>query len=279
MRIKYLGTAAAEGFPAMFCNCVHCKQAREDLGRQMRTRSQAMIDDDLLIDFPPESYLHAMHGGLDFSAVRTLLVTHSHTDHFYAQELCNRGYRFAAQMTEKTMDVYGNAEVLAVFEEGTKREIRPAVSEGLRLHVVRPFDDFVAGECRVLALPARHSVKEDALLFCIQKHGKTVLWLNDTGPLPEEIYPFLAKKGMCADFVSFDCTFADDEEPSSQRHMSIFQNSAEREKMVRFGLVKANTKYYVTHFSHNSAPFRDRMDALAGRYGFFAAYDGCEVDI
>ena len=29
MKIKYLGTAAAEGVPAIFCNCETCKEARK----------------------------------------------------------------------------------------------------------------------------------------------------------------------------------------------------------------------------------------------------------
>lgn len=279
MKLTYLGTAAAEGFPAVFCNCDHCLRARKDLNRELRTRSQAIVDGDLLIDFPPESYLHAVKYELDFSAVKTLLVTHSHTDHFYAQELVNRGYRFAADMKAEMLDIFGNKEVGAVFEEGTRREIRPSVAKGLRFHLVHPYADFQAGDYRVLSLPARHGNKEEALLFCISKGEKTILWLNDSGPLHEEIYPFLAEKGIRADLVSFDCTFADEAHPSSERHMNIFQNIDAREKMVRRGIVKSSAKYYITHFSHNGAPFRERMEQMAAKYGFIAAHDGCEAEL
>ena len=63
MRIRYLGTAAAEGFPAVFCNCAACKMARE-LG-ELRTRSQALIDETLLVDLPPETYYHTVRFGID----------------------------------------------------------------------------------------------------------------------------------------------------------------------------------------------------------------------
>ena len=75
MKFRYLGTAAAEGWPAVFCNCDHCHRAKKAGGRNIRTRSQALINDDLLIDFPSDSYHHALHCGLDFSACRYLLVT------------------------------------------------------------------------------------------------------------------------------------------------------------------------------------------------------------
>ena len=59
MKLTYLGTAAAEGFPAMFCNCEYCKRARESGERRnYRTRSQALINDDLLIDLPADTMAH-----------------------------------------------------------------------------------------------------------------------------------------------------------------------------------------------------------------------------
>ena len=63
MELTYLGTAAAEGFPAMFCNCAHCREARALGGKNIRTRSQALVNDDLLIDFPADTYMHFLNNG------------------------------------------------------------------------------------------------------------------------------------------------------------------------------------------------------------------------
>ena len=182
-------------------------------------------------------------------------------------------------MTAPVLNIYGNSEVHAVFEEGTRRELRPAVAESLRFHTVRAFEEFTAGDYRVLTLPAHHDEREEALLYCIQKGGKTLLWLNDTGILPENVFAFLAQKGIKADLVSFDCTFADDEKPSSARHMNIYQNCEMRDKMEKYGILNTNAKYYVTHFSHNGAPFRERMEQMAQKYGFIAAHDGMDVEV
>ena len=57
MRFQYLGTAAAEGWPGVFCRCAVCEEARALGGRHIRTRSQAMINDDLLLDFPGDAIL------------------------------------------------------------------------------------------------------------------------------------------------------------------------------------------------------------------------------
>ena len=90
MKVTYLGTAAAEGFPALFCNCPACREAARLGGRNIRTRSQALINRDLLLDLPPDTYLHKLQNGLDLSEVRYLFVTHWHMDHFYPPELTVR---------------------------------------------------------------------------------------------------------------------------------------------------------------------------------------------
>ena len=70
MQFTYLGTAAAEGWPAVFCRCKYCLEAQRLGGKNIRTRSQAIVNDDLLIDLPPDTYLHKLaHGpGIDLPA-------------------------------------------------------------------------------------------------------------------------------------------------------------------------------------------------------------------
>jgi glyoxylase-like metal-dependent hydrolase (beta-lactamase superfamily II) len=81
MNITFLGTAAAEGFPAVFCNCGYCREARRLGGKNIRTRSQTLINDDLLIDLPADTYSHFLYNGICGDTIRNLLITHSHADH------------------------------------------------------------------------------------------------------------------------------------------------------------------------------------------------------
>lgn len=82
MKIRFLGTGAAEGVPAMFCGCENCINIRKLGEAEYRTRSQVLIDEILSIDFPPEAYSHSLKTGILLSKLKYLLVTHSHMDHF-----------------------------------------------------------------------------------------------------------------------------------------------------------------------------------------------------
>lgn len=114
MEIQYLGTAAAEGLPALFCDCETCKKARNTGGKDVRTRTQSIVDGKLLIDFPPDTYTHALSYSLRLGQVQHLLITHSHMDHFFPVELIHRHEHFGHN-AKGMLHVYGNAAVEKAF--------------------------------------------------------------------------------------------------------------------------------------------------------------------
>src|SRR5712692_8878927 len=81
MKLRFLGTAASEGYPDAFCDCDNCRRARERGGRSLRRRSAALIDDELLIDLGPDLMAAALMDGLSLAKVRYCLQTHEHADH------------------------------------------------------------------------------------------------------------------------------------------------------------------------------------------------------
>lgn len=277
MVIKYLGTAAAEGMPAVFCRCPLCRKARERGEKDIRTRSQILIDDDVLIDFPMDSYMHALKYNLDLSAVRNVFITHAHMDHCYPQDFTTHGTPFAHDMTQPVIHVYGNETVVEKFIAHTRDEIKDNVKESVRLHAVKPYDVLRPdAQTTVTALPAKHTLGEDCLLYAVERNGKTALIMNDTGILEETVYVRLREMGAKFDLVSFDCTYGG-KGKGAGRHMGLPDNVAERDCMRKHGLVNADTKYIVTHFSHNSGMLHEELDALAQAFGMRAAYDGMEV--
>ena len=114
MEIQYLGTAAAEGLPALFCGCEICKKARKAGGKEVRTRTQSIVDAKILIDFPPDTYTHALAYSLQLGQIEHLLVTHSHMDHFFPVELIHRHEHFGHN-AKGMLHVYGNEAVEKAF--------------------------------------------------------------------------------------------------------------------------------------------------------------------
>ena len=95
MKLTFLGSGAAEGMPAIFCNCEVCRESRRLGGKNLRTRSQSLINNDLLIDFPADTYSHFQRFGIEGDTIKYLIITHPHQDHFYPNDLLMRTERLA----------------------------------------------------------------------------------------------------------------------------------------------------------------------------------------
>ena len=109
-----------------------------------------------------------MNHGIDLSAAKWLLVTHSHTDHFYPAELVLRGSCYAHNMTSPDLDIYCNEAVRDYFFRAAGHELDDAVACHLRFHIAKPFTPFAIGSYRITPLPARHMSTEQALIYLIE---------------------------------------------------------------------------------------------------------------
>ena len=276
MQIFYLGTGAAEGIPALFCDCEYCRRARE--GKELtRSRSQILIDRELCIDFPPDAFYHAAKFGAELSAVKYLLVTHSHMDHFDPSAFVLRGYKYATKMREEVLHIYGNKEVLEVFEEATRREMKPVVREGISLCPVRAFEPFSCGRYTVHPLRAQHTSSEPLLYFI--EGEKNVLHLTDTGSLPEDSFRYLKGLNKRCDLITFDCTFFLSPTEKGARHMGLDENLRVLSLLKEAGMADGNTVCVLTHFSHNAAPTAEKLRRAEEEFGVIAAYDGMELEL
>lgn len=273
MRIKYLGTAAAEGWPALFCRCDFCKQARKLGGKNIRTRSQAIVDDTLLIDFPPDSYLHMLRDGVDLPSISDILITHTHEDHLFLDDLANRGRWFANEVDD-VLTLHGNdrlAEKFAAFTDHGPdheqldgrvacREIAPYVPVSICGYTVTP-------------MLARHDKHERCYIYLVEKDGRTLLYGNDTGYFPDETWAYLSGKRLS--LVSLDCTCLIHKE--GDNHMGIEDVLQVQQRLLEMGSATDDTTFVVTHFSHNGQLLHDDIVARMTPHRFLVAYDGMEV--
>ncbi len=273
MKIKYLGTAAAEGSPAMFCNCENCKTLRKLGGKNLRARTQAVIDDKILIDFNADTFLNFQRFGLDTSGIKHVLITHSHSDHLAPLDLEMR--ECAKNLTEKQMIVYGNKAVLeTIINSNINLE-----KQNIILKELKPFEPVEFDGYKITPLQAWHQTSERSYVYVIEKDGKSMLYCNDTGLLPDEDILFLNRnKYKKFDFIGFDCTYGTTPAYTFGGHMSIYDDKVMYDRFYNNQLVDEQTKVLVTHFAHWYMLPHDEFQKLADEFNFIVAYDGIEIE-
>ncbi|MDD4797119.1 MAG: MBL fold metallo-hydrolase [Eubacteriales bacterium] len=276
MKLQYLGTAAAEALPALFCNCATCTTARARGGKNIRGRSGMVLDGSLMIDFPPDIYMHSLNLGLNLNHIQDIIVTHSHMDHFDALELTTASPDYYAHNGENShpIHVYGNGNVGRALQAGILGEFGHPV-DFLPYHRVWAYRPFAVQDFTVTALPALHALgdaTEDAFIYLIQKAGKSLLYANDTGIFYDDVFEYLKKVGVKLDMVSFDCTFGT--LPDGKNHMGLPDNLVVQRRLEEQRSAGVNTRYVVTHFSHNCGSCHEELVEAAAQYGYTVAYDG-----
>lgn len=275
MKIKYLGTAACEGFPAAFCDCEACKRARLLGGRNIRTRSQAIVDDWLLIDFPPDTYIHSLYNGIELSKIHTCLITHKHEDHLYANELANRKISFAYP-EEGPLSFYVTNPSYKMIDEFL-RESEMENQNRVKVSLVEFYHEFVIEGYGIIPLKANHDAKCDPAIFLIRHNGKAMLYAHDTGVFPEETWAYLQANPIRMDLISLDCTHGINEK-ERDGHMGLVTDIEVRQKLMELGCADEKTKFVVNHFSHNGLATYDELLPIACEQNFIVSYDGMSVE-
>ncbi|MCL2495104.1 MAG: MBL fold metallo-hydrolase [Oscillospiraceae bacterium] len=280
MHLKYFGTAAAEGIPGMFCTCAVCRESLRLGGRNLRTRSQALVDGRLLIDFPPDTYGHMLRGGLDLPSIHALLITHAHQDHLYAQDFENRkpGFAYvgdAGARHETPLRVYATAKAM----EHVRTEDRDRIEErGItQLHEIAPFEPFTVDDFVATAMTADHGAASGPVIYAIERAGAAMLYANDTGFFPEETWEYLAGVKPYFSFVSLDCTGMIRQD-YRRGHMALPANAEVRDRLIALGCADENTIFCAHHFSHNGGLTHGDLVNEAAKIGFLVSYDGMEIE-
>jgi len=281
MKIKFLGTSAAEGTPAVFCECEVCEAARKLGGRNIRSRSQALIDGALLVDLPADTYYHALRYGISLVKIENCIVTHSHNDHFYPAELIYRYKWFCNLKNESALTVYGTKAVCdKLANDADYREFQ---SDRTFMREIRAFEPFYAGDYHIIPLEANHDKRTGPVIYVISRAGRSILYANDTAYFPDETWDYLETNKILIDLAELDCTFAESPglcvSPGSG-HMNLETDIKVRERLIKIGCCNDNAPFYLNHFSHNGAgALYDDFSKTAARHGFLVTYDGLEAEV
>ena len=272
MRLLFCGTAAAEGWPALFCVCAACQTARQRGGPNVRTRAATMIGERVRIDFGPDSYLHQLRYGLAYERLEHLLVTHSHEDHWYPHDLSYRRSGFSVVRPEP-LHVWGNADVRRAFERTPGCDWRESRLAFHRVAAWKPID--LGQGVSATPILAAHAPREECVNYIVESGGRQALIGHDTGWYAEPTWSFLA--GRPLDLVALDCTYGPKDQ--NQGHLGCTWVVRARDELDRIGALAKNAIILATHFSHNGGWLHDDLVRYFEPHGIGVAYDGLTVEL
>jgi len=285
MKLTFLGTSAGEEYPGIWCDCYNCLKARKLGGKNIRRNSSVIIDDDVMIDIGKTAHIQAERFGKNIRSINTLLVTHSHNDHFNIHTLWARGKtpgveNMTSEEQKSTMsprftklpdlDLFGNDQVEKIVINENILD-----NAGINFNLVEPYKKYNALNLEIITLGGNHQDRDGrSINYLLKRDGITFLYLLDTGwPLEETLNEIVKYK---YDFIIVEGTFGLGID--SPYHMNLDKNIKLLEFFNRNNLWKYNPDYYLTHLSpHWCSPHDDYLP-LVEEVGLKLAYDGLEIE-
>ncbi len=272
MQLLFLGTAAAEGYPGIFCNCGNCQEARALGGKNIRFRSSLMVNQDLLIDFGPDLLAATYRFGITLWGITTGLITHGHPDHFYPGNFDMRRTPFTAELPIPTLNLFGPPDVVETLHTQF-----PDLSEHrMTAQAVHPFETWEQAGYRIMAYRAYHAVGDlDCLFYSLDDGLHSFLYATDTGPFPEATWEALKGK-------TFDCIILEEtlgEGSQYTMHLGYEQFLTHVERFREDGMIKPGGRIIAHHMSHSGNPPHAKVEAVLNPHGIEVAYDGLKVEL
>jgi phosphoribosyl 1,2-cyclic phosphate phosphodiesterase len=274
MIIKILGSAAAEGVPALWCECETCRQARLNAGKDIRRRTSYLIDDDTLVDFGPDAFFQTVQFNIDLTRIKRILFTHSHNDHLNAVDLEWRRRGFS--IVNHKIKLFGNAKVMERIRESTGQSFETL---NLETTVIAAGKVVADGDLTIIPIEAQHAEDEQSLNYVLSRNSQQILIANDTGWWRQESWDMIAKFKLDAAII--ECTYGLSPNNIECRdgHMGAKASAKFRDMLKSSGAITDNTQVLVNHFSHNGLPIHKDMSRFFTPLGISVAYDGLILEI
>ncbi len=280
MKLKFYGTGGGEGIPGIFCSCRVCEYARQHRGKDLRTRTQAVIDDCLGLEFPTDTFAHHAYGGLDMRKVRHILITHAHSDHFLPSEAFGRPqgiedvHFYTSEETGREIRAINEKHQRAYSDGSRKKTVEFEVVQ----HNIEHYKTYDIIGYQVTPVRARHHENLGSALYIIRKDGKSIFWGFDTGRFHEDVFDYIQSSGDQFDIVVLDCTLKENEQITTS-HMDLTWCNEMKERLREIGAVTEKTRLMISHIGHLVDMTHEELSARAAKFGFEVAYDGLEVEI
>lgn len=287
MKLTFLGTGAGETYPGYWCECPHCTYARKHRGKNLRTNSSMVIDEELLIDIGPSCFDNAARFGVNLSKIKTLLVTHPHEDHLqpqhlywrntdesllpltYVEKMRHGGPRFT---DIPQLNIYGNSFVM----ETLRKSLDDMEELKINLHEIKEGKEEKTDGYRILPVRGNHGSQQGfSHSYIIQKDEKTLLYALDSGSYDEDQFALIQEYQY--DAVIMEGTTGLNEQYGG--HMCLVNNIRIRERLKENKCLRENSRFLLTHLSPHWCPPHDWYESIVASEGLELAYDGLQIEI
>ena len=264
MKIHILGTSAAEGIPAYACDCATCRAARTLGGPNIRSRSGLVIDNELKVDFGPDTLRHIHAGGLDAMWWKWVVFTHAHDDHCLPSELNYLLPPFAPEAVAQRLQFYGSQAVL----DRIRCCKRP---DSFLLRRLSPGEPMRLGRYVVTPIVASHGTDRQCYNLIIGRETGSLLYACDTGWYPDSTWDLLRDARL--DVVIMECTHGL-ATGDHHGHLDCIGLLKMRDELERMGALAGGARFVATHFSHCGGALHEELEARLNPEGVEVAYDG-----
>lgn len=276
MKIKILGSAAAEGVPALFCKCPMCQYARDNLGKEVRKRSSVMIDKSIVIDLGPDALWNSVSAGICYDTVSYILFSHSHFDHLSISSLLLASNKYRCYGLNYKRKIVGSKETYQYLVSQAEVMKCDDFWELYEYIIVAPYDILKLGDYSVTVLPSNHTNDEQSLFFIVSDSTATLFYGTDAKPYSiEEVFGRILP--IKFDIIISDCTYGL-RAAYKGRHMGLPDNLSIQQEMLKKGMLYQYSVYILTHFSHDSLMPYAKIDKAAQKHNMVIAYDEMEID-
>lgn len=268
MEIRLLGTGAADGIPTFYGDDEISRYARRYGGKDVRTRSSALLDGHIKIDLPPDSLHQMQRDKLRAADWTALIFTHGHDDHFARREIQYTLFPFTDQLFMPYI-IYGNDRISAALPEAFPDwpiEVRQTFS----------FESFTHLDYTITPIRARHKEDEDSQNLIFQREGKTFLYATDTGVWKQETFGFLQDYRL--DLLVIECT--DGLRKSTyEGHLDIEACAGVVEALRESKVLHDKSRVVTTHHSAKGLARHSDLERELGKHRIEPGFDGMCIRI
>lgn len=248
MNVKFLGTSAGWPLPRLGCHCRVCSSKDP---KDIRRRSQALVNGSLLLDIGIDTYHHLSKPSIDPTNIKYAAITHEHPDHTFG--LWDLGH------------IYNSKQIKVIIHETTYKKIKKLFFyKEYDVVVVKNETPIKLRSLEVSLLPVNHT--DSSFGVFVKEGDESFFWAPDFKTLPED-----TKRKLRGSVVAQD---GSELNISTPNHQTIIEGI----KLAKE--VKAAQIYFI-HIGHRTLPNKQLVDFVkqAGGNQFDVAYDNLEIEI